>query len=210
MGLFSLLTGSWDRKWSMKSRGVTEARSHFSLFKTSSSICWVNENREDKRTSSSVIQTHIWRDEQWVKDGRFLLLVGSVGIFLRTLSVLRELHDNPQGLKQGKFLCLKCILVFGERIDGRRVNWIKIEHPILCFIANITNCARNYCTLHIKVTNTKFYHLLPLLQFFQPKIISIYFHISVNYYHIFFTRFNKFCFHLPQNATNYGKFGRRC
>lgn len=39
MGLFSFLTGSWNRKWSMKSRGVNEARSHLSLFKTSSSIC---------------------------------------------------------------------------------------------------------------------------------------------------------------------------
>lgn len=38
-GLFSLLTRSWDRKWSMKSRGVTDARSHFNLFKTSISIC---------------------------------------------------------------------------------------------------------------------------------------------------------------------------
>lgn len=77
-GLFSLLTGSWDRKWSMKSRGVTEPRSHFSLFKTSSSICcewWgQREGQKDRFKSdpgkqmqglTKMVMIYLWKYWLW-------------------------------------------------------------------------------------------------------------------------------------------------
>ena len=49
-------TGSLERKWSMKSCGVTDARSHFNLFRVSSSICY--KKKTDVRNET--IELHKW------------------------------------------------------------------------------------------------------------------------------------------------------
>lgn len=54
--------GSLERKWSMKSWGVTDARSHFNLFRVSSSICYKERQTRraqwDNRTSQ--VASHNW------------------------------------------------------------------------------------------------------------------------------------------------------
>ncbi len=115
MGLFSLLTGSWDRKWSMKSRGVTEARSHFSLFKTSSSICWAEENRDGGQRNRFKCDpnTHM-RPKTHTGMDVFYLLVWILGVKGGARGILHsELHDNAQGLKANK--------------TYKHTNWIKRE-----------------------------------------------------------------------------------
>lgn len=82
MGLFSRLIGSRDRKWSMKSRGVIEARSHFSLFKTSNSICC-----EGMRETGIKGQVQVCSKQTDVEintnSDRFCLIVGIFGLRLK-------------------------------------------------------------------------------------------------------------------------------